>query len=338
MPGLLPEKDLISANGFAVYRGICGIGRSLLRKVQSTESVDVFLLVWNVRGYAVNFLVLLHDTTPFCPSIRDAMGTRVRFTFFTRVTMSDKPVVSLFVQCLVDSMYPDVGDAMVSIFDTLRVPVDFPEQQTCCGQPAFNAGYRKEAAAAAKRFLDIFESAEVIVCPSGSCVHMVRHHYPELFKNDPVLFEKAKAVAAKTFEFSQYLVDELGVTTLGAYFPHKVTYHDSCHLTRGLRVDAPPRKLLNSVVGLEFIEMKDSDACCGFGGTFSVNYPEISTAMVDEKIENILACGAEIVTGCDISCLMNIQGRLSRRGEEVKVMHIAEILAQGQGHGQGGAQ
>ncbi len=266
--------------------------------------------------------------------IRSGMpkALRLRFTFSAPLKMSDKPVVSLFVQCLVDSMYPDVGDAMVSIFDTLRIPVDFPEKQTCCGQPAFNAGYRKEAAAAAERFIELFESAEVIVCPSGSCVHMVRHHYSELFKDNPVMLAKAKAVGAKTFEFSQYLIDELAVSTLGAYFPHKVTYHDSCHLSRGLKINQQPRKLLNSVVGLEFVEMKDSDSCCGFGGTFSVNYPEISTAIVDEKIDNILASGADIVTGCDISCLMNIQGRLSRRGEDIKVMHIAEILAQGQGH------
>lgn len=224
-------------------------------------------------------------------------------------------------------MYPDVGDAMITIFNRLGVPVDYPEGQTCCGQPAYNSGYRREAAQAAKRFIEIFEQSEVIVCPSGSCVHMVRHHYPELFRDDPALHERALAIGTRTFELTEYLVDCLGLSSVDASFPHRVTYHDSCHLSRGLGIDRQPRSLLYNTSGLHFIEMRDSDTCCGFGGTFSINYPEISTAMVDEKIENILATGAEVVTGCDISCLMNIQGRLSRRGETVKVMHIAEILA-----------
>jgi L-lactate dehydrogenase complex protein LldE len=224
-------------------------------------------------------------------------------------------------------MYPDVGDAMITVFDRLNIPVNYPEGQTCCGQPAYNSGYRKEAAAAAKRFIDLFEASEVIVCPSGSCVHMVRHHYPELFHDDPEMLERAKNIGAKTFEFSQYLVDELGLSSVGAKFPYKVTYHDSCHLSRGLGIDKQPRTLLYNTSALHFVEMRDSDTCCGFGGTFAINYAEISTAMVDEKIENILASGAEVVTGCDISCLMNIEGRLSRLGKDVKVMHIAEILA-----------
>jgi L-lactate dehydrogenase complex protein LldE len=245
--------------------------------------------------------------------------------------MSDTPVVSLFIQCLVDSMFPQVGDAMITVFDRLGIGVEYPEEQTCCGQPAYNSGYRREAAQAARRFIEIFEDSEVIVCPSGSCAHMVRHHYPELFRDDAALLERANAVGAKTFELTEYLVDRLGLSTVGARFPHTVTYHDSCHLSRGLGISRQPRSLLYNTSRLHFIEMRDSDTCCGFGGTFSVNYPEISTAMVDEKIENILATGAEVVTGCDISCLMNIQGRLSRRGEKIKVMHIAEILAQQKG-------
>jgi L-lactate dehydrogenase complex protein LldE len=224
-------------------------------------------------------------------------------------------------------MYPDVGDAMITVFDRLNIPVDYPEGQTCCGQPAYNSGYRKEATDAARRFITLFEASDVIVCPSGSCVHMVRHHYPELFHDDPEMLEKAKDIGKKTFEFSQYIVDELGIDSVGARFPYKVTYHDSCHLSRGLGIDKQPRKLLYNTDALHFIEMRDSDTCCGFGGTFAINYSEISTAMVDEKIDNILASGAEVVTGCDISCLMNIQGRLSRLGKDVKVMHIAEILA-----------
>jgi len=247
--------------------------------------------------------------------------------------MNDTQTVSLFIQCLVDSMYPEVGDSMITVFDRLKIPVKYPEGQTCCGQPAFNSGYRNEAAAAAQRFIELFESSEVIICPSGSCVHMVRHHYPELFADDPEMLQRAGAVGSKTFEFTEYLVDQLGLESVNAIFPHSVTYHDSCHLSRGLGIAHQPRLLLQNTTGLEFIEMVDSDTCCGFGGTFAINYPEISTAMVDDKIDNILACGAEVITGCDISCLMNIQGRLSRRKENVRVMHIAEILA-----GTGGAE
>ena len=240
--------------------------------------------------------------------------------------MAQKPV-SLFIQCLVDSMFPKVGEAMVTVFDRLAIPLAYPEGQTCCGQPAYNSGYRREAAAAARHFIEVFEDSETIVCPSGSCVHMVRNHYPELFADDPAMAERARAIGAKTFEFTQYLVDILGITDVMAEYPGTVTYHDSCHLSRGLGIASQPRALLGKVRGLELIEMVDSDTCCGFGGTFSINYPEISVAMVDEKINNILATKADAVVGCDISCLMNIEGRLSRRGEKVQVLHIAEILA-----------
>ncbi|MGB3211283.1 MAG: (Fe-S)-binding protein [Desulforhopalus sp.] len=240
--------------------------------------------------------------------------------------MSEK-TVSLFIQCLVDTMFPETGEAMITVFDRLGITYDYPSGQTCCGQPAFNSGYQQDAAAAAQYFIELFEEAEVIVCPSGSCVHMVRHHYPELFANDPAMQSRALAVGAKTYEFTQYLVDEMGVTDVGAEFFGAVTYHDSCHLSRGLGIAGQPRSLLNNVRGLELIEMKDSDTCCGFGGTFSVNYPEISVAMADEKIDNILATGANTVTGCDISCLMNILGRITRRGEDIQVLHIAQILA-----------
>ncbi len=238
--------------------------------------------------------------------------------------------VTLFIQCLVDSMFPEVGDAMVEVFNRLGVPMEYPGSQTCCGQPALNSGYRMEARAAAKRFIEIFSDAERIVCPSGSCVHMVQHHYPELFDDEPMEYRmRVKDIGNRCYEFSEYLVDVLGAVNIGAQFPAKVTYHDSCHLLRGLGIKEQPRKLLRHVEGLELVEMNDSDTCCGFGGTFSINYPEISTAMVDEKIENILASGADYVVGCDISCLMNIKGRLSRRGEKVQVKHIAEILAAG---------
>jgi L-lactate dehydrogenase complex protein LldE len=235
--------------------------------------------------------------------------------------------VTLFVQCLVDSLYPEVGEAMVALFNRLGISVRCPANQTCCGQPAFNAGHRKAAGAAARRFIQIFEDADVIVCPSGSCVAMVRHHYPELFKDDQKWLDRAAGVGRKTFELSQYLVDVLGIDDVGASYPGKVTYHDSCHLLRGLGVADQPRRLIRNIRHAELVEMKAADRCCGFGGTFAVKYPDISVAMVDEKISNIIASGADTVTGCDISCLMNIQGRLSRIGSPVKTMHLAQLLA-----------
>ncbi|MGD8263355.1 MAG: (Fe-S)-binding protein [Desulfobacterales bacterium] len=240
-----------------------------------------------------------------------------------------KNTVTLFVQCLVDGIYPEVGEAIFKIFRKLGIQMTCPSDQTCCGQPAFNSGYRREAKSAAKRFIEIFESAEVIVCPSGSCVTMVRHHYPQLFDNDETWLQRARHVAEKTYELTEYLVDILGVEDLGANYAGRITYHDSCHLLRSLRVKDQPRKLLRKVSGAEFVEMYDSDRCCGFGGSFSVKYPDISTAMVADKVKNISDSGADTVVGCDMGCLMNIQGMLNRRGLSVRTLHIAQILAAG---------
>ncbi len=237
--------------------------------------------------------------------------------------------ITLFVQCLVDGFYPEVGEALLAIFKNLDLSVDCPLNQTCCGQPAFNAGHRSAARTAARHFIETFEHAEVIVCPSGSCVHMVKNHYPELFENQPQWRQRAVEIGNRTFEFTQYLVDVLGVDDLESRYDGKVTYHDSCHLLRGLGVAEQPRRLIRNIRGVELVEMEDADRCCGFGGTFSVKYPDISTAMVDEKISTIAASGADVVTGCDISCLMNIQGRLSRTGSPVRALHIAELLAKG---------
>ncbi len=241
--------------------------------------------------------------------------------------MNSKPIVTLFIQCLVDGIYPEVGEAMVAIFRKLGVNLTCPDQQTCCGQPAFNAGYQGEARVAAKRFIEIFDSAEAIVCPSGSCVTMVRHHYPQLFADDAAWLQRARQVAARTFELTEYLVDILGVDDLGAHFDGVVTYHDSCHLLRSLRIKEQPRRLLNRIFGAEFVEMNDSDRCCGFGGSFSIKYGDISAAMAEDKVHNIIASGADTVVGCDMGCLMNIQGMLSRQGVDIKVMHIAQLLA-----------
>ena len=235
--------------------------------------------------------------------------------------------VTLFVQCLVNGLSPEIGEAMVTIFRKLNLPIDCRLDQTCCGQPAFNSGYRKQARTAAERFIRIFESAEAIVCPSGSCVHMVRRYYPDLFVDAPHWRTRAEAVCAKTFELTQFLVDVLGVEDLGARFNGRLTLHDSCQALRGLGVREQPRRLIAHIAGAELVEMRDPDRCCGFGGSFAVKYPEISTAMVDDKVRTIMATNADVVTGVDLSCLTNIQGRLSRLKSTVRVMHIAELLA-----------
>lgn len=235
--------------------------------------------------------------------------------------------VTLFIQCIVDSCFPEVGEAMVKVLERLGLALEYPPAQTCCGQPAFNAGYRQESARLACHFLDVFENAEVIVCPSGSCVNMVRHHYKELFAKDARMLARVERVAAKTFEFTEFLVDQLGVTDVGATWNGAVTYHDSCHLLRGLGVAAQPRSLLDKVKGLTLVEMTRSDECCGFGGTFSAKYPEISEALLETKLANIQATGTGAVVGCDMGCLMHMQGMIRRRELPISVHHIAEILA-----------
>ena len=241
--------------------------------------------------------------------------------------MNNNRKVTLFIQCLVDTHYPEVAEAMVRVLQRLGISLSCPVDQTCCGQPAFNSGYRRQARVAAQHFIEVFDKAETIVCPSGSCVNMVRHHYQELFQNEPHWLPRALNLAHRTFEFSEYMVDVLGIDDVGACFEGRVTYHDSCHLMRGIGVRQQPRTLLQHVDGVDFIEMRDSDYCCGFGGTFSVKYPDISDAMVTDKVKNIIDTKADAVVGCDMGCLMNIQGKLSRLGPSVKVMHLAQILA-----------
>lgn len=241
--------------------------------------------------------------------------------------MAFKTKITLFIQCLIDAVRPDVAEAMVRVLEGLGLELECPTNQTCCGQPAFNSGFRREARVAARRFIEIFENTGTIVSPSGSCVHMVRHHYPELFKDEPRWRERAERITARTYEFSEFLVDVLKVEDLGASYPGRVTYHDSCHLLRGIRVQEQPRRLLRNVKGLDLVEMKNSDYCCGFGGAFAVKYPDISAAMVNDKVDHIVNSGAGTVVGCDTGCLLNIAGAASRRGLSIKTMHIAEILA-----------
>ncbi len=239
--------------------------------------------------------------------------------------------VSLFITCLVDQMFPEVGDAMVATLRRLGVEVSFNDAQTCCGQVAFNTGYRPEARSMAEHFIKVFESdpAAFIVAPSGSCTAMGRNFYGELF-NDRDAGEwrdRFSRVRPRLREFSEFIVNDLGVEDVGASFSHRVTYHDACHLLRELGISEQPRRLIRSVRNVDLIEMEASDTCCGFGGTFSVKYGEISNAILQEKLARIANSGVEYVIANDSSCLMQISGGLSRAGSSVKTMHLAELLA-----------
>lgn len=237
--------------------------------------------------------------------------------------------VSLFVTCLVDQLWSNIGTSCVEVLRRAGCDVEFDERQTCCAQPAFNTGYRNEARQVAKRFIEIFEQsrAEAIVSPSGSCTAMV-HHYPELFSHDWEWRERGRAIAARTHELSSFLIRVLKVEDVGASWQGKLTWHDACHGLRDLNIKTEPRALIRKVRGAELIELENAESCCGFGGTFSVKYPEISTAILDEKIEAIERSGVQAVVSGDASCLMQIGGRLSRKGSNVKVMHLAELLNQ----------
>ena len=236
--------------------------------------------------------------------------------------------VSLFITCLVDQLTPQVGVSTVDVLRRVGCEVVFDERQTCCGQPAFNTGYRSEAQKFAKRFIEIFEEAdaEAIVSPSGSCTAMVKHFY-ELFPDDANWRQRAENIAAKTHEFGGFLVNVLKTDSVGASFKGKITWHDACHGLRELGLRDEPRRLLKNIPGAEFVEMPNADSCCGFGGTFSVKFPEISVAILDDKIEAIEKSNVRAVVSGDASCLMQIGGRLSRLGSKVKTMHLAEILA-----------
>jgi L-lactate dehydrogenase complex protein LldE len=236
----------------------------------------------------------------------------------------------LFITCLAEQFFPGVLTTMVGLLERLGVQTAFPEAQTCCGQPFFNSGYRREARALAEKWLDVFGGTDgYIVSPSGSCVDMVRHHYPGLFASGSPEQARAEAVGQRTFEFTQFLVHVLKAHDVGAAFPHRVTYHASCHLLRGLGVREEPKRLLGAVTGLELVPLSSEETCCGFGGSFSVIYPEVSRAMMEAKVRSIEASGAEVVVACDAGCLMNIAGGLRRAGSRVKAMHLIEVLGSG---------
>ena len=235
--------------------------------------------------------------------------------------------VTLFVTCLVDMIYPEVGEAVVELLEERGLQVAFPEEQTCCGQPAYNAGYWEDARLVALRFLEVFGDAEVIVAPSGSCVAMVRHGYAHLLADHPAPLQRAQQVAKHTWEFSQFLVEGLGVVDVGASFQGRIAYHDSCHLARELGITRPPRELLRHVRGAQLVELPGHDECCGFGGLFSVKMPEISSAMLARKLQAIQHSGADVVVTGDVSCMTQINGGLRRSGMSPCVWHLAHFLA-----------
>jgi L-lactate dehydrogenase complex protein LldE len=246
----------------------------------------------------------------------------------TASTSSAAPArVALFATCLVDQFFPEVGLATLRVLERVGVRAEFPPGQTCCGQPFFNMGHREQARAVARHTLAVFEAYDAVVLPSGSCASMVRVFAPDLFEPGDPVRARMEALAAKTFELSQFLVQRLGVSSVASAFHGSVAYHDGCHCLRELRVRDEPRRLLASVAGCRLVEMEGSDACCGFGGTFSVKFGEISSAMVADKVAAIEATGASCVVSTDSSCLMQIGGALRRRGSAVRALHLAQVLA-----------
>ena len=238
--------------------------------------------------------------------------------------------IALFVTCLTDTLYPETGKAVVQVLERLGHEVTFPSGQTCCGQMHVNAGYAVEALPLVRRFVRSFADAELVVSPSASCTALVRLHYARLAEEagDAGLAREARALASRVFEFSELLVDQLALVDVGAFYPHRVTYHASCHGLRMLHLDERPLRLLRAVRGIEVIGLPNADECCGFGGTFAIKNPDVSMAMLSDKLGHILGTGAEACVATDNSCLMHIGGALRRQRAGVRVVHLAEILAQ----------
>ena len=234
---------------------------------------------------------------------------------------------TLFVTCIIDQIYPEIGAATATVLERQGVVVEFPAAQACCGQPAFNTGFWDEARHVAGRNLEVLRDAGDVVTPSGSCATMIRHFYPELFADHPALHAAAVDLAGRTYELSEYLVDVLGVTDVGASFPGTFTLHDACHGLRGLGIKAQPRALLEHVAGAQVVELPDAERCCGFGGLFAIKLGHISEALVADKTAAIAATGADYAVTCDASCMTQINGRLSREGTTCRTLHIAQVLA-----------
>lgn len=239
----------------------------------------------------------------------------------------ERPRVGLFVTCLVDFFRPQVGFAAVKLLEDAGCEVSVPLNQTCCGQPAYNSGDSKSAAAVAEGVVRAFAEFDYVVAPSGSCAGMIHEHYPRLFQEDPVLGPMAADVAGKTHELISFMVDILGVDRVEAAYEGVVTYHDSCSGLRELKIKAQPRRLLASVAGAHLRELPSAETCCGFGGAFCVKYPDISNKMVTEKTDDITATGADTLLAGDLGCLLNMAGKLSREGSGIQVRHVAEVLA-----------
>ncbi len=237
--------------------------------------------------------------------------------------------VQLFITCLTDSFFPKTGEAVVDILQRLGIDMDFARDQTCCGQPQFNAGLRKDARAIAEHTIKVFENTKGdIVTPSGSCTHMFRHNYPELFEGNSIWYPRAKALAARTYEFAEYLVDKLGVTNVDAKWDGLLTYHPSCHTLRGINVDKQPRELLANVKGATLVDLPHAEECCGFGGIMSVEHPELSAEWLKRKISNLEVTQSPTLVVTDAGCLMHIAGGLNRQKKKQRVVHIAEVLNQ----------
>ena len=238
-------------------------------------------------------------------------------------------LISLFITCYNDALFPQTGKAIVAVLERLGHTVEFRSAQTCCGQMHYNSGYRKDATALLHHFVEVFHDAEVICCPSSSCVSLMREYYPSMAAatGDAELVRRVEALLPRVFEFSELLVDKLGVTDVGAFYPHTVTFHTSCHALRSLHVGDKPLQLLRSVRGLTLVELPNADQCCGFGGTFAVKNADVSAAMLGDKVHCILDTRAEVCGGGDNSCLVHIGGALSRQRTGVQTLHLAEILA-----------
>ena len=235
--------------------------------------------------------------------------------------------VQLFITCLIDSFYPQTGEAVVEILRRLGVGVEFPVDQTCCGQPNFNAGLRAEARPIVEHTIRVFEKTSGdILTPSGSCAHMFKHGYPELFQDDPAWLRRAQAFGSRVYEFTEYVVDKLGVTDLGARWDGVLTYHPCCHSQRGMNIDRQPRELLANVRGAQVVELPHADECCGFGGIFSMEHPELSAEWLKRKIGNFESTLSPTLVVTDSGCLMHIAGGLHRQKKNQQVMHIAEVL------------
>jgi L-lactate dehydrogenase complex protein LldE len=241
--------------------------------------------------------------------------------------MSARPRVGLFVTCLVDLVRPQVGFAALKLLEAAGCDVEVPPTQTCCGQPAWNSGADRDASEIARNVIAAFEGFDYVVVPSGSCGGMIKRHYPEVFEKDATWLPRARALAAKTHELMSFLVNVRGVKTVPAQFAHKICYHDSCSSLREMGVKDQPRTLLSSIEGLSIAELPDAQTCCGFGGLFSVKYPEISERMADDKVVSATASGASTLIGGDLGCLLHLAGRMKRQGIAMQVHHAAEVLA-----------